>query len=458
MGEFMLSSKRHLFRGLFLVNFLISLGFGISDAFFPLYCQSIGARGLLLGGAVSIYALSKIMFSPIMGHLADGIGRRPLVYGSLTLYLLVACSYLATESLVIVICLRLLQGASCAMFRPVVQALLADSTKVEKRGSVMGSFDISFYAALSIGPVIGGIIMDHWGFPGLFSVLILCSLSALGLAVVMLPRQFEKTIRAGHRSRQGFKSLCQHGGIYPGLLLFIFGRAWGIATYATFLPILLSSKLGMSGMQIGAIMASTTLAMTVLLRPAGKIADRMPRTLLVLCGGTVVPLLYIGVSVAADFTQVMAIALGIGIFSALSQPAATALLTEEGDRHGMAASLGIFHSFLNLGFVAGSFIGAVLLSAIGINGVFIFIGLIGLISVAGFAFSLADAKLVRGTVRKSRVICNVPWHGGMAEGRHIGAEAAVRIHADPAFRTEHGASKMVLADPLAKSITPIKDC
>ena len=382
--EFMLSSKHHLFRGLFLVNFLISLGFGISDAFFPLFCQSIGARGLLLGVAVSIYALSKIILSPIMGQLADRFGRRPLVYGSLTLYLLVACSYLATENLVIVICLRLLQGASCAMFRPVVQALLADSTKVEKRGSVMGSFDISFYAALSIGPAIGGIIMDYWGFPGLFSVLILCSLSAFGLAVVMLPRQFEITIRSGQTTKAGFKSLCQQGGTYSGLLFFIFGRACGIATYATFFPILLASKLGMSGMQIGAIMTSTTLVMAVLLRPAGKIADIMPRKLLVICGGATVPLLYILLSVVANFTQALAVALGIGIFSALSQPAATALLTEEGERLGMGASLGIFHAFLNLGFVAGSFIGAVTLSAIGVNGVFISIGLVGLISVAGF--------------------------------------------------------------------------
>ena len=48
----MIRNHNHLFKTLFLINFLISLGFGVSDAFFPLYCQSIGARGLLLGVAV----------------------------------------------------------------------------------------------------------------------------------------------------------------------------------------------------------------------------------------------------------------------------------------------------------------------------------------------------------------------------------------------------------------------
>jgi MFS family permease len=398
----MASSEHRLFRGLFLVNFLISLGFGISDAFFSLYCQSIGASGLLLGIAVSIYALTKIIFSPLMGQLADRVGRRPLVFGSLTLYLLVACGYLTTESLAIVICLRLLQGASCAMFRPVVQALLADSTKVEKRGSVMGSFDVSFYAALSIGPFIGGMIMDYWGFTGLFGILILCSLTSLGLVAVMLPRQIEETGKSGQRTKRSVKALCEQGGTYPGLLLFIFGRACGIAAYATFLPIFLSSELSMSGMQIGTIMAASTLVMSVLLRPAGKIADRMPRKLLVLCGGTAVPLLYLFLSVAVDFTQVLVVALGIGIFSALSQPAATALLTEEGDRYGMGASLGIFHAFLNTGFVAGSFVGGVMLSAIGIQGVFIGMGLIGMISAGGFALSLAHNSLARGQQEPGR--------------------------------------------------------
>jgi MFS transporter, DHA1 family, multidrug resistance protein len=171
-----------LFRALFLINFLISLGFGVSDAFFPLYCQSIGARGLLLGVAVGGYALSKIIFSPIMGSLADRFGRRQLVITSLLVYLLASCSYLVTQNLVVVVCLRLLQGAGCAMFRPVLQALVAEHTTAERRATVLGTFDISFYAALSTGPIVGGLTMDTWGFHGLFGILSLCCFGAFCLA------------------------------------------------------------------------------------------------------------------------------------------------------------------------------------------------------------------------------------------------------------------------------------
>lgn len=387
--------NRNLFRGLFLINFLISLGFGISDAFFPLFCQSIGGRGLLLGAAVGGYALSKIIFSPLMGNLADRIGRRPLVITSLLLYLLVSCLYLVTENLWIVVCLRLLQGASCAMFRPVVQALIADHATVEQRGTVMGSFDISFYAALSLGPVIGGIIMDHGGFHGLFGVLILCSLAALILAVITIPRRMPPSVEPVRASPPpALWILGWQGGTLQGLLLFIFGRACGITACATFLPILLSSKLGLSGVRVGVIMAAATLVMTVLLRPLGKFADKVPRRLLVICGGTVVPVLYMLLPVAADFTQALGVTLGIGAFSALSQPAASALLAEEGQRLGMGTSIGTFHAYLNLGFVAGPLLGSLLQATTGLQGVFIAIGLIGLCSVLGFAATASRKKAV----------------------------------------------------------------
>lgn len=381
---------RKMFRGLFLINFFISLGFGINDAFFPLFCLSIGAHGLMLGAAVGGYALSKILFSPFMGYLADRFGRRPLVFSSLLLYLLVSCAYLVAENLWFVVCLRLLQGASCAMFRPVLQTLIADHAPVDHRGTVMGSFDVSFYAALCVGPVIGGMIMDNGGFQSLFSVLIVCSLAALVLAISTI-RQLTTWVGLVQESAQpGSRFLGWRCGPLKGLLIFIVGRACGITACATFLPILLSSKLGLNGMRVGLVMAAATLAMTVLLRPFGKLADKTSCWLLVICGGTVVSLLYMLLPFADTFSQALAVTLGIGVFSALSQPAASALLAQEGQRNGMGASIGTFHAYLNLGFVLGPLLGSLVQTATSLHGVFIAIGVVGLCSVLGFAVTTSQ--------------------------------------------------------------------
>jgi MFS family permease len=387
----MTKNHHHLFRTLFLINFLITLGFGISDAFFPLYCQNIGARGLLLGAAIGGYALSKIIFSPIMGALADRFGRKPLILFSLGGYLLISCSYLVFSNLTLVVVLRLLQGAGCAMFRPVLQALVADHTPAERRGTVMGTFDISFYAALSAGPVLGGLMMDIWGFQGMFIILSLCCFCAFCLACVGIPACSRKPGTSRPFFAAGLTRLWPPStdkGPLRGLLLFILGRACGITACAAFLPILLTSKMGLSGFEVGVVMASATVTMTLLLRPVGRVADYLPRPLLVACGGVVVPMLYLLLPVVADFGQVLGVSLGIGAFSALSQPAASSLLIEEGQRLGMGATLGTFNAFLNLGFVLGPVLGSLLQSSVGIQSVFIAIGIIGLISALGFAATI----------------------------------------------------------------------
>jgi acid phosphatase (class A) len=71
----------------------------------------------------------------------------------------------------------------------------------------------------------------------------------------------------------------------------------------------------------------------------------------------------------------------------------------------------------------------------------------------------ADAILARGRAfGESRNICNVHWHSDVVEGRFIGAAAAARLHADPAFRAELEAAKAELAAVRAKGLKPTRDC
>ena len=380
---------RCLFRGLFLINFAITLGFGIADAFFSMYVFSLGARGILLMLPLALYSLSKILFSPFMGAYSDQIDRRKLAAISLGLYLFVSVCYFFTTSLALITILRLLQGIGCAMFRPVVVSLVSESTTNEKRSTVMGTFDISFYGALSVGPVIGGILKDVWGFKGIFAILTLLCLIALLVAFVCIPSQRLQQHQSAERSTIGqfkcktFFTMTRRNSL-RGLLAFIFGRACGISLLAAFLPILLTTKLGLSGTQTGLVMASSTLVFTILLRPVGILSDKAPHKSLVVAGGTIVSLLYFLIPVMAGFHQILSLVVGIGLFSVLSQPSSTALLVEEGSRHGMGLTVGTFNSVLNMGFVAGPIFGAGMQYTFGLTSVFYAAGAMGLVAVGLF--------------------------------------------------------------------------
>ena len=376
-------------KTLFLVNFAVTLGFGIADAFFPTYLFGLGARGFMLGLPLVLYSLSKILFSPVLGACADRIGYRRIILASLFLYLAVSVGYLCTHEFAALIMLRLAQGVSCAMFRPVMLAMVGSATGKEERGRVMATFDISFYAPLGLGPLIGGALKDAWGFPGIFAAVTLLSLAAFLFALRRLPQASVRGGCAGGVPGGGVVPLWGlRRGSYRGLLAFIFGRACGISLSGSFLPILLSSKLGLSGLRSGLVLASGTAAMTLLLRPMGILSDRAPRPLLVLLGGGTVSLLYLVVPAAADFGTMLALAVAIGVFSVVSQPASSALLIEEGTRYGMGATVGTFNAVLNAGFVAGPLLGALLQGTLGLTAVFHAAGAVGLAAVALFAAEL----------------------------------------------------------------------
>ncbi|QEM69008.1 MFS transporter [Geobacter sp. FeAm09] len=392
---------RTLFRGLFLINFAITLGFGIADAFFSLYVFSLGARGALLGLPLVLYSLSKIVLSPFMGAWADRIGRKKVAAASLGLYLFVSLCYLFTVSLPLITLLRLLQGIGCAMFRPVVLSLVGEATPDHKRATVMGTFDISFYGALSLGPVVGGMLKDLWGFQGIFATLALLCVVALAVALICIPGHKPPPRQASHSERLGdLLGATRHSSL-RGLLAFVFGRACGISLLGAFLPIMLTARLGLSGTRAGLVMASSTLVMTLLLRPMGMLSDRAPRKSLVVAGGTAVSLLYFLIPVAAGFSQILALGVGIGLFSVLSQPASTALLVEEGSRHGMGATVGTCNAVLNLGFVSGPLLGAGLQSALGLTAVFYAAGVLGLGAALLFLLSSRSG----GGEKEPRVIC-----------------------------------------------------
>lgn len=386
---------RSLFRGLFLINFTITLGFGIADAFFSMYVFSLGARGLLLGLPLVLYSISKIIFSPLMGAWSDRFGRRKIVAVSLGLYLFVSVCYFFTTSLPLITILRIIQGVSCAMFRPVVVSLVGECAGNKKRSTVMGTFDMSFYGALSVGPVLGGILKDCFGFQGIFASLILLCILALLVAMGCIPAQNQNLPKAlddrqAHQLR-GLLEVTRHSTV-RGLLAFIFGRACGISLLGAFLPIMLTTKQGLSCTQTGLVMTSSTLVITLLLRPVGILSDRAPRRALVVVGGTIVSLLYFLIPVAAGFHQILLLGVGIGLFSVLSQPASTALLVEEGSRHGMGLTVGTFNAVLNLGFVSGPLMGAGVQSALGLTAVFYAAGLMGLGAVVLFTIHIFAEK------------------------------------------------------------------
>src|SRR5580692_51180 len=69
--------------GIIFLTVLIDLvGFGLILPLIPIYSESFGASGLVIGVIFTSYSLMQFIFAPIWGRISDRIGRRPVLLTS----------------------------------------------------------------------------------------------------------------------------------------------------------------------------------------------------------------------------------------------------------------------------------------------------------------------------------------------------------------------------------------
>lgn len=170
----------------FIAQIVNVVGFATIFPFLPLYVNSLDSKfGLsteLLSGLVyAVQGLSMMITAPIWGALADRYGRKLMIaratFGGAVTVLLMA--YVQTgEGLVM---LRLAQGAVTGTVSA-ANALVAAVVPREKMGYAMGLMQMALWAGIAIGPLIGGIMADAFGYEMAF-ILTAILLTLAGLLV-----------------------------------------------------------------------------------------------------------------------------------------------------------------------------------------------------------------------------------------------------------------------------------
>ncbi|WP_454746183.1 multidrug effflux MFS transporter [Ciceribacter selenitireducens] len=176
-----------------------------------------GTIQILISGYIAMTAVVQIAIGP----LSDRFGRRPTVIGSLVILLLATLVCMVATDIYTLVAARMLQTAVVAGI-VLSRAIVRDMVPMEEAASMIGYVTMGMTIVPMIGPTLGGVLGDAFGWRANF-----VALFALGVVVLALV-----AADLGETNRNRSASFSAQFRAWPGLLAS--PQFWGYTAVVTF--------------------------------------------------------------------------------------------------------------------------------------------------------------------------------------------------------------------------------
>ncbi len=134
----------------------------------PSIGREFSTGAVLLGWISTVYLLASAMFLVPLGKLADQRGRKRIFVWGLGVYAIGALLSGLAPSVGVLIAARVVQGVGGAMIFGTGVAILTSVFPPQERGRVLGLSVAAVYVGLSVGPFLGGVLTQQWGWRSIF--------------------------------------------------------------------------------------------------------------------------------------------------------------------------------------------------------------------------------------------------------------------------------------------------
>lgn len=376
----------------YLAVFVAVLGFSLVAPVFPYYAMNLGASYTMLGFIVSVYGAVQLITQVPIGRLSDRMGRKKILLCGLATFSFLPLFYIYAQSATTLLFIRAFGGIGASAVWPIAMALIIDQTKPENRGAAMGHYNAAFFSALAFGPLIGGMLYDHFGIYAPFYLWAILGAASFLVVYIRVHEPEQMSITLGKLPSPGKDRL-----IKPGYAL-TFLACSSVVLWAgvvggfnfTMLPSI-AAGLGFNATYVGIIYlvygASTALFNIYFGRQADKGAKKkliFTGCLLGACSFAALPLAEAMMAVAILFA-------GLGMGLGMANPAAAALIADTTSPSRRGEVYGIFNTARMSGVVIGPLIAGLTADLHGVEG-----------SVRAFTMLAVAITLLTLFVRESR--------------------------------------------------------
>lgn len=163
------------------------------------------------------------------GRLADARGRLSLYWAGVATFTLASLAAGLSPSGSWLLGARVVQGLGSALLAATATALVTSAFPPGERGRALGLNVMCVYLGLALGPVLGGILVQHVGWRSIFYVNL-----PVGAATALLGRGLRERPQAARPARMDLRgALLFAGGVCALLLGLTVGPVWGWKTAGT---------------------------------------------------------------------------------------------------------------------------------------------------------------------------------------------------------------------------------
>lgn len=362
---------------LFSVTLMAIMGVSSITPAFPKIMKDLQITPREVAYLITFFTFPGIILTPVMGMMADRLGRKRILVPSLLLFAVTgtACAYIRDYNLILL--MRALQGMGAASLGSINVAVIGDIYQGRERAKAMG-YNAS---VLSIGtgayPAIGGALATFgWYYPFFLPIL------AVPVALLVLVRlknpeperdkNFSAYLAGAWKSINNRKVF---GLFVTSIVTFIL--LYG--SYLSFFPILLAVKFGETTLTIGLLMSFMSLSTAVTASQLGRILRLFSKTGSIRFAFILYAVALAVIPNAKNLWQIVLAIVLFGIAQGMNLPNILTLLAEQASINQRASMMSLNGMVLRIGQTVGPLLTGSIYAAWGLSSTFYFSAILALV-------------------------------------------------------------------------------
>ncbi len=178
---------RSILRVLIIVSMIGPLALNILMPSMPGLAMALQASRSEVQLTLSLFLASQAVSQLFIGGLADRLGRRPVMIGSLALFVGASAAAVFAPNIYVLIAARIVQAAGATAGLALSRTIVRDLAPQDTAASMIAYVTMGMVVAPLVAPSLGGLLDDAFGWRSIFVLCLTLGLAATLMAAWTLP-------------------------------------------------------------------------------------------------------------------------------------------------------------------------------------------------------------------------------------------------------------------------------